>query len=329
MTDPDARHISSRTLNEYVEAGVRASIPVPGSPDVLLTVDGSNQTLSLEVSWDGEQPPVIREYVHISTDVVHRHGRNWAVVTVHGIRFFTEAYPLLRSVADLIQLKGTSFAAAAERSLARYHDLLASIGQMPVQQEAGLFGELLVVAHLIGTIGPGPAVAAWRGGDQSEEHDFGLPHDDVEVKITTSEQRRHWIGSIHQLRPSPRRRLWLLSIQLTAGGASDAERLPDVVDRVERQLPDGLRPHFLTRLGEAGFRVQQPTDTYRSLRPRSEPGRYVVDDGFPRLGLQLLRTGGARLDRITDVSYMIDLDGMQSAGSLPAELVGFGREDAR
>lgn len=327
MTAPEGRHLSPQTLDDYVAAGAAATIPIAGSPEALLTVDPANETLRLEVSWDGEQPPSISDYVHIQTDVHFRHGRNWAVLAVHGVRFFAEAYPLLRSVADQVQLDGTTFARAVQDSLASYHDLLAAAGQMPVRDEIGLYGELLVVSHLIATLGAAEALRAWRGGDQTEEHDLGLPEDDVEIKTTTADQRRHWISSLDQLQPTTGRPLWLLSIQLTGAGASQAERLPDLVTRVESQLPSDLRDVFRARLAQTRYRPDQRPDRFRLLRLRSEPAYFLVDANFPRIDRAILTAGGAKLQSIDEVSYSIRLDGLKPATDLPAPLRGFGQKE--
>ncbi len=328
MTDPDSsRHVSTQTLKEYVSAGVMASIPVPGVPEAVLVFDVPNETLRLEVAWDGEQPPTIGEYVHISTDVRHRQGRNWATIAVHGLRFFEDAYPLLRSVVDLIQLDTLTFAQGVAQSLASYHELLAAVGEMPVPEETGLFGELLVVRHLIDSLGPREALSAWRGGDKREEHDLGLPDDDVEIKTTTGEDRRHWITSLNQLTPSIGRRLWLLSIQLTGAGASQAERLPDVVARVEAALPVSLQGLFRTRIAGTRYRAEQAYDSFRLLRLRTAPAFFLVDDAFPRIDRGILVGGGAVLSGIDEVTYAIRLDGVAPALNPPEPLLGLTQED--
>lgn len=303
------RHVSLDTLNDYIAADVRASITITGAPSCLLTIDTPGETLQLEVEWDGETPPAIEEYVHIATDVVYREERNWVVLRVNGTRFFSEALPLLCSVSDLVQLEHMTFADAVRSSLATYHDLLEARGQMSLRDEIGLYGELLTVEHLIRALGPMPAIAAWRGS-QSEEHDIGLEEGDVEVKTTTAEERRHWIGSVTQLQPSTSRPLWLLSIQLTGAGAEAARRLPDLVDGVLGSLPPEFHDGFAVRLAQAHYRQQQPRETFRLLRLRSRPSCFLIDDAFPRITSQMLDAGGVAVERIPELSYAVALDGL-------------------
>lgn len=321
-----ARHITPQTLDEYISGGVMAALPIAGEPSARLVVDASNETLRLEISWDGEQPPTISDYVHIATDVRFRQGRNWATLSVRGTRFFPEAYPLLCLVADLVQLESMTFAVAVELGLARYHDLLRASEHMPIREEVGLYGELLALSHLVTTLGPEKALQAWRGGDSNEEHDFGLPDDDVEVKTTTADSRRHWIGSISQLEATVGRPLWLLSIQVTGAGASDGKRLPDVIDRLTDRLPTTLHTLFETRLAGTSYRPGQPRDSFRLLRLRSAPTCYHVDANMPRLTRSLLAASEIQLDRIDEVSYTIRLDGIAPASTWPTPLHGFTEE---
>lgn len=216
-----------------------------------------------------------------------------------------------------------SFARAVVRGLARYHDLLCAAEHMPVREEIGLYGELLTLSHIVKTLSPEAALRAWRGGDFSEEHDFGVPDGDVEVKTTTADSRRHWVGSISQLEPTLGRALWLLSIQVTGAGASDGQRLPDVIDRIVDQLPTALHGPFETRLAGTSYRPNQPRDSFRVLRLRSAPACYRVDSGFPRLTRSVLAATEVRLDRIDEISYTIRLDGIAPAFDWPEPLHGF------
>jgi hypothetical protein len=326
MTSPTARHLSAATLEEYVATGTKAAVPLEGAPRAMLVVDAPQELLSLEVSWNGEEPPAPSQYVHISTGVIYRDEAAWSTLTVHGKRFFAEAYPLLRSVADLVQIEGADFSSAVRTSLAAYHELLVSTAGMPIREEIGLVGELLVLSHLIDEVGPSDALAAWRGGDQTEEHDFGLAADDLEVKTTTSEARRHWIGSLGQLRPTPDRALWLMSIQVTAAGAGDGFRLPDLVAAAENKLLPGAAATFRDRIGRTNYAPTQPHDTYRLLRLRTAPACFEVSDDFPRLDDELLDRGGADRSRIEEVSYSILLDGLHKAANPPSAIATFCHE---
>jgi len=323
----DDRHVGQQTLDEYLAAGVAAVLPIAGEPSIELVIDPPGETLRLEVVWDGNDPIPIDGYLHFATDVRTRNGRTWATLSVLGRRFFAEAYPLLRAVADQVQLHGSLMGEAVRRSLADYHELLAAAAPMPARLETGLFGELLILEHLITTTGAHAAMSAWRGGDQSEEHDFGLSDGDVEVKSTTGEARRHWIGSLGQLRPTPGRRLWLLSMQLTGAGAGEGRRLPDLIEAVAAGMPHALGEVFRSRTTAAGYRPNQPYDTYRLLRPRSAPHLYLVDEAFPKIVVETLVTGGAQIARIDEVTYSISLDGLATSTQKPAALADLPRSD--
>lgn len=310
-------------LQTYLASPGRATIPLPGAPVARLVIDPRQETLSVEVDWDGEALSSLSNFVHLSSEVVFKDGHNWATLTVHGKGFFFGALPMLRSIVGQVQLDGRSFRASALSALRTYQDLLAAQSVMPTEAEIGLFGELLVLRHLIGAAGSTVALRAWRGGDQTEEHDFGLPDGDVEIKTTTSEQRRHWIGSLTQLCPSLDRSLWLLSIQLTGAGAGKAERLPDVIGTIQEKLVGNERADFDARIERAGYRATQAVDTYRLLRLRSRAALFRVEGDFPRIDREVLEVGGADLARIGEASYQILLDGLSEATTRPTALVGF------
>lgn len=322
MSTARDRHISQETLDAYLSAEAVAAFPINGEPIAVLIVDAPKETLRLEVMWDGEEPQPIDEYVHLSTDIRFGGGRTWATLSAHGRQFLAEAYPLLRSVVDQVQLEGVTFSEAVHRSIARYHELLTAAAPMSQRREVGLFGELTVLAHLIDTLGAATAMTAWRGGDENEEHDIGLEYDDVEIKTTTGETRRHWVGSLGQLRPTPGRPLWLVSIQLTGAGSGEAMRLPGLVDAVADRLPGSLQRTFRTRVTAAGFRAEQPSESFRLLRLRSTPACYRVDAAFPHLDQAMLEGIGVNVDRIGEVNYTIRLDGLALSHDPPEALAG-------
>jgi hypothetical protein len=326
VTDPSDRHVSFSTLDDYILANVLVTLPIDGEPAASLTIDAANELLTLDVAWDGEQPPDIGGYVYITTDVRHHHRQNWVSLIVHGKRFFADAYPLIRSVVDAVQLEHTTFATAVRESVGQYQELLTASGRMSDNAEVGLWGELLVLHHLFATMPATRALASWRGGDQTEEHDFGLTDDDLEIKTTIGENRRHWIGSLTQLQPTPDRRLWLTSIQVTGAGVGPGYRLPDLIDQIGTGLPDNDRDTFRGRVERMGYRTTQAPDTYRLLRLRTAPATFRVDDTFPRLTRAALASGDVDATRIEQVAYTVKLDGLTPAADVPEPLTGLDKK---
>lgn len=317
MTANPIRHMSAETLDEYVSAGSLSAHTIPGTPQARLVINPADEALQLDISWDGEDPPRISDYVHIDTGWRLDNGQNWSFLRIRGAGFFREAYPLLCQVADLVQLDTMIFSDAVRTALGSYHELLSTQDRMPLNEEIGLWGELLTLATLVDSIGADSALHAWRGGDDNDEHDFGLIDDDIEVKTTTSETRRHWIGSLTQLVPTGKRPLWLLSIQLTGAGASKGMRLPDLINLVADKLPQKAREKYETRIAATKYRPSQPNETFRLLRLRNLPNCYRVDDKFPRLTPATLTAAAVPENRIEEVSYTVRLDGLTPASDPP------------
>lgn len=308
------RHLTPDTLAFYLRSGQHVVRPIAGTPTARLDISPASDRLAIEIAWDGEEPPRVDGYEHIVSEVVHKAGSNWAVLAIEGSALFSEGYPLLRYVADAVQEDGLPFSAAVPRALSRYHELLAREGYLPIEREIGLLGELFVLRCLVKKLGGGQALSSWRGGDQDEEHDFGLQGDDLEVKTTRSESRTHIIGSLGQLKPNPERALWLMSIQVTGGGQAGT-KLPHLVEAINEDLPPDLRDEFASRLHDAGFRAAQPVHTFQQWMLRSRPEVYAVEGSFPRLDRDLLKKADVALDLISQVRYRIDV-----SNELPSQL---------
>jgi hypothetical protein len=322
LTKQRSRHMSPETLDEYLSTGALAAVTIPGTPAARLVIDPGNETLALEIAWDGEDPPDIRDYVHIDTTTRFDKGQNWSSVRIRGIGFFHEGHPLLCQVADLVQADGIVFSDAVVTALSVYHELLSAQTRMPDRAEIGLWGELFVLATLIESLGGEQALRCWLGGDANEERDFRFVDDDVEIKTTTAETRRHWISSITQLVPTLGRPLWLLSLQVTGAGGADGKRLPDLIELISARLQGKARADFEARIADTEYSPVQPKNSFRLLGLRSRPACYRVDDDFPRLTPALLPSAPPAANRIEEVSYTVRLDGLSPAPDCPEVVRG-------
>jgi hypothetical protein len=195
----DARHLDLDRLQEYLDADVRAIVPIAGSPAAFLVVDPEQDRLSVRVEVGERGTVTPSSYRRISMRRVTAEGRRWGECSVTGFNVALEAYPVLCAVVDRMQNESMSFNEAVFDAVTSFRTVLQGIGQLSEQEEIGLVGELLVLRHLIYCRGDG-ALSSWRGF-AAEEHDFDLGLDDLEVKTSTSERRRHWISSLTQLQP--------------------------------------------------------------------------------------------------------------------------------
>lgn len=306
---PSDRHLRPEGLEEYLGSGVPALVPIAGEPEVFLVVDPPLKRVAVRVPWSEGELPDVGPYRHFTAETTVRDGARWAEFAVTGGDVLMDAYPVVCAVADRVQQQGMPFALAVTDVLGTYHELLRGLGRLTDQEEVGLFGELLVLDHLLGELPEPEAVAAWRGA-ASEEHDFGFDDNDVEVKTTIAEARRHWVGTVTQLSPTQQRPLWILSLQLTTAGVGGLT-LPELIAGIRHKLIDGeVRHRFEGRLIDVRWSDDQTALYARRFRLRSDPAAFRVGPGFPAITIPALSTAGLPVERIASVSYLIDLSGL-------------------
>lgn len=318
MTD-QITHLTAETLDEYFRAGAPVPLRLAGSPVRLLRIDPPAQTIELWTPVDGPEPDVTRlSRVSVDTDEI---GEDPCyVLKVDARNAHYEAYSLLAAIVDDLQA-GRSLQVATIRSLDTYKNLLEQRGRISEEKTLGLIGELLVLEHLVTTVGEDEAVRAWLGPG-NEEHDFVLDVIDAEVKTTLAERRSHLIGSETQLQLSPGRPLWLISIQLTRAGAADQGfGLPATINRI-RDLLSTARSVVDGYLGTEGWR-----DLDADLYPerymwRTTPAAYEVDDRFPAITRTRLNSVVPQPELVVQVSYRVDVTSL-AAGTPPGPLGGF------
>lgn len=293
------------------------SIPVPGVPAASIFIEPIAPELGLRIEVGSGVSVPVTGLRNIVGRIVLRDGKRYLEVVVTANALFRDAYPILCSMVDRIQLAGLTPGAALRATLDKLSSLLRTPESISREQELGLFGELLVLGGLIEALGTRAAIQAWRGG-QAEEHDFGLPEADVEVKTTSGERRTHWIESLTQLVPTIQRPLWLISHQLTVAGSGDGRTLPALVDLLRNRLGVGeVRDGFENGLTGSGWDDADRDRLVTVWTRRAKSVAFAVSDEFPRLTPDALRQDAVRLERLLDVRYRIDLNGLTSQQPTP------------
>jgi len=296
----------SRTgLDEYLANQAPATISVPGHPECRISINPSSREMALRTPAGGFVP-TDPAYEHVAVRLVSDMGRRWCEVRVDYFDHPREAYLLLSDISDLMQESGLHFQTAVESALRTFQELLTSSRSLGREQEIGLYGELLFLADCITSMGTTEAIDAWKGF-AANEHDFVLGAATFEIKTTSTEHRRHRIGSVGQLQPVAGAELWLVSIQLTAASATTGRTLTEIVDDIRDQAAE--QTEVLDRLlVQAGWR-DRDRSTYRDVwRLRSTPRAFLVDADFPVLDRAAIEAGCSRPELILDASYTIDLD---------------------
>ena len=320
------RHLSVEGFDQYLNNGTPISLPVTGTPSASMFIEPLTPEMGIRIEVGPGFTAPATGLRNIVSRVAIREGRRYLEVVVTVAPLFRDAYPILCSMVDRVQLSGYSPSAALRATIEKMASLLRPPELMSREREVGLFGELLVVGGLIDALGAEDAIRAWRGG-QAEEHDFGLPTMDVEVKTTSGERRTHWIESLTQLVPTAQRPLWLVSHQVTAAGTGDGRTLSALIDHLRDRVGTGdARTGFENGLAGSGWAEDDRDRLTTVWTRRTESTAYAVVDDFPRLTPDSIQRDGLPLDRILDVRYRIDLNGLTSLQPVPpgiATAIGF------
>lgn len=325
---PSERHLRPEGLVEYLAADVPTVVPIEGQPAVMLAIDPVGGTLALRVQTPAGDLPELSSYEYFESGQAIYDGLPWNEVRVVGASVLLDAYPLLCAIADRVQIDDQRFRPAVLEVLGAFKELLRGLGRLSDHEEVGLFGELLVLRRLAKSLGFESAVDAWRGADR-EEHDFGLGALDLEVKSTVAEDRRHRVTTLSQLEPTEGRDLWLASIQLTTAGIGGAN-LPQVVDAIRDKIVEAqARDRFEALLDASRYSDAHASVYTRRFRLRSAPATFLVDGAFPAITRPLLAGAGLALERVDNVSYVIDLGGLATAPAPPelADVIAGGQDE--
>ena len=309
--DPDdaERHTPYATIQAYALDNVQGSFPIDGEPLSRIQLSPSDHQISLlfEVT-DNAPGPDLHALANLDYYLEDQAGKMWHRLDVAYEANLAEIYPVLCAIVDRVQLKGETLAQAVAQVLTGLSEILASRGGLTLQKQIGLFGELIVLLALADHTDAQQAVQAWRGPDR-EEHDFGLTTTDLEVKTTSAEKRSHWISGLTQLAPTPGRALYVVSIQLTAPGAGPGATLVELI-AAAHALPDVPSQQLDVVLQDAGYHIQHNDLYARRWQFRTKPEFFLVDVGFPALTAQHVFASVPKAERIDDVRYRIDLDGL-------------------
>jgi hypothetical protein len=318
MSD-DARTMSPATVDLYWQAGLQVTVPLPGTPECRIMFDPSHNCLSLLTPLTGKEPDVAK-LRNISFGTAVDGEITWGELRVETADSYQVAFAMVTTIADRLQQEGESLALAVPHAVEAYQNLLARRRGLNDEQQRGLVGELMLLQHLVEKHGPVSAVESWHG-PLAEEHDFFFSSQHFEVKTTTMERRRHVIGNTSQLTQSPGTELWLVSIQITAGGVGAGTTLPKLVADTRRAVGDE-RPEFDRRLETMGW-DDLDADLYTAIwQLRSSPRTYLVEGDFPRITEDLIADRVPNWSLVSDVGYRIDMTDYPHP-SCPDALSGF------
>ncbi|NCD16050.1 MAG: PD-(D/E)XK motif protein [Actinobacteria bacterium] len=310
MTTPTDQ-LSPDTLEKYFRSGTVTVHHVNDSPEVDITIDGPGQKISVLTPRKGMalDTTALRR---VTTGIDVRNGQEWTRFTLDARGMYAEAYGLVISVVQALR-GGATFAAATSAAMTNMKALLAAKPRISEEKQIGLVGELLLFRALLDTFDEYTVIEWWLG-PLAEEHDYAFPAFDAEVKTTLGERRTHVIHGAGQLEPNPGRVLWLVSVQITrAGGDPDGVGLPGLIHEIRERLA-GTRDRFVSHLSSEGWDDDDAAMYPTAYVLRTTPAAYLVDDDFPAVTQERLRSVVPHSDLVSDVTYRVNVSG-RTAGS--------------
>lgn len=287
---------------------------IPAGQSTTLIYDGEQLAISVSLSQndDPAKLPVLPRALRFETDI----PRQILTVTCSEPDLHKYFYTYICHALEAIREKHQPAVVAFRESWIRTRELLEQQIVLSHDKQLGLLGELILLSLVAETLSNGwsAALDSWHR-DAHAEHDFAFGSADIEVKSTSKEARVHMIGSLNQLRASPGRRLFLLSLQFSAapphanGSVSLNEKVRDIFGDIAASAE--LTSRFRDRLARAGWHEDHGDHYDHRVIERSVPKIIQVDEGFPRLTNEKI-TGlpTELLARIKSVVYSVDVAGL-------------------
>ncbi|MDG4836940.1 PD-(D/E)XK motif protein [Micromonospora sp. WMMD967] len=212
-------------------------------------------------------------------------------------------------VADICMvIAGTESAPeqAVPKALEAWRELLGGRPQWTPQQLAGLYGELLVLEHLL-AVDPG-AADTWTGPTGAAQ-DFRTHPNAIEVKTTTSAQGRlirvHGLEQLVRPAAGSLRIVWF-RLEAAAPGAAD-----DIPSIVERCLAAGEPHTILSHLDRLGLPALSSSEIRAASFSLIDQRLFEVDEEFPSITPTKFSSGMVPAG-VSGIEYFVDLDTVPS-----------------
>lgn len=177
--------------------------------------------------------------------------------------------------------------------------------RLSFEAEIGLIGELLFLKELLVINDNFDLMTSWKG-PLGSSHDFQVGETCIEVKTSTSKQKRFIkISSEFQLENEPFQKLYLCHFEINECTISNKSfNLITLIDDIKHHLDFESHALFDGLLALVGFRNSDSFFYERKNYSLLDRNFYDVKDEFPRLTNQNLSSN------ISDVQYKLSLVGL-------------------
>lgn len=296
----------------YLRPSQRRVHRIAKSPLIEIFADGETNRVGLwlEIPADATPSPELTALVFLTCQVTLRDGvrvLELASANTHLHRVF---YQFANAVAHRLLEENGSAVEIVVTELQCFADLLKANSDLSSEREIGLVGELVFLDKLIRGSGPA-AVSAWVG-PLRDNHDFRLEGREFEVKTSVATRRIHTINGSEQLVSSPDRRLYLVSLLLSAPGQTGFS-IPELTETISRKLEcaPAFFQAFQRVLDSAGITSSVLRGTRRRFSLRRPMGIMLIDSSTPVLSAAAIaRAVGSSAHRIETVQYELNVEGL-------------------
>lgn len=294
---------------DYILPGLPLRFVLRIEPGLHLFVDEGGFRIGARFEIDPSAPATPTSLLQqIAAGDVAADGKRWLEISTTSKILFSNFYSLISQVAERV-VAGDPPQTSLADAISLWETLLREAVVLSDERQMGLFGELLLLERLIIARVESP-IAAWVG-PAHETHDFRWGDCEFEVKSTSSRRRVHKIHGVNQLAPSVTSRLYLVSVQLSEGGAGGVS-LPELVERIKSRLKDADLSQFNQRLNAAEY-IEAHASHYAARRRLRTPLLLVpIVDGTPRIVPQTMQLIPPHFapERITRIDYDVDITGL-------------------
>lgn len=286
---------------------------IEGGVPLELRIDGDRGNLALRCPVpQAVNPATIGAPEELRLTQISVEGGKWLEVAVSEAELFPYFVSFAETVVDAIHLHDVEAVTAIRTSMRLFRRLLRDVRLISLERIVGLLGELWVLNRLIDASGR-EALESWTG-PSGEAHDFRIGDAEFEVKTTTRQHRVHRIHGLDQLEPSVGAKLYLVSIQLAAGGsASEGFTLGGQLTFTRERLSAyGQSDHFDQIISSRHGLLKEDEQRYSDpFRLRSPTRLIEVNESLPRLSAaDLAESGKPEMQRVVEVEYLLEVDGL-------------------
>ena len=303
-TRSEERHLSWEFLAKRISRGTPSLELIEGTPRCELIIEASGGRLALRVYATAGADERLPSFGAVECLRVGSGKRSYVQLSCTDRQRFKEFYAFLTSVADRVQLQEQPVDEAIADAAEAVRELLAGGTALSLERQLGLWGELWVLREIASRTEWKTAIEAWvANGDSAEEHDFSLSRIDIEVKTTNLELRRHHVSSASQFLPKHGRELFVISLQVTTGGAGGTT-LVDSVEQARSASPRSLSARLEKVLKAQGW-LDSDADRYSTRWVHRNAPMVIEASEIPRLTIS-----GANPTRLVSYSYVVDVAGL-------------------